>query len=136
MTIAQAQTQMYGLDDTANTLDGTASWYGPYFHGRQTANGEIFDQDDLTAAHRTLPLGTFLRVTNRKNGQSVVVRINDRGPYIDEEDYRIVDLSYRAAKVLGSEDKGVVPIEAVVLSPVPGGAADLNYGGGLTVAKL
>jgi rare lipoprotein A (peptidoglycan hydrolase) len=137
MTIAQVQTQMYGLDDTGNTLDGTASWYGPYFHGRQTANGEIFDQEDLTAAHRTLPLGTFLRVTNRKNGQSVVVRINDRGPYIDEEDYRIVDLSHRAAKVLGSDDKGVVPIEAVVLSPVPGGAADLTYGtGGVTVAKL
>lgn len=66
MTIAQVQTQMYGLDDTGNILDGTASWYGPYFHGRQTANGEIFDQEDLTAAHRTLPLGTFLRVTNRK----------------------------------------------------------------------
>jgi rare lipoprotein A (peptidoglycan hydrolase) len=137
MTIAQVQTQMYGLDDTGNTLDGTASWYGPYFHGRQTANGEIFDQEDLTAAHRTLPLGTFLRVTNRKNGRSVVVRINDRGPYIDEEEYRIVDLSHRAAKVLGSEDKGVVPIEAVVLSPVPGGAADLTYGeSGVTVAKL
>jgi rare lipoprotein A (peptidoglycan hydrolase) len=137
MTIAQAQTQMYGLDDTGNTLDGTASWYGPYFHGRQTANGEIFDQEDLTAAHRTLPLGTFLRVTNRKNGRSVVVRINDRGPYIDEEEYRIVDLSHRAAKVLGSDEKGVVPIEAVVLSPVPGGAADLTYGdGGVTVAKL
>jgi hypothetical protein len=136
MTIAQAQTQMYGLDDTGNTLDGTASWYGPYFHGRQTANGEIFDQEDLTAAHRTLPLGTFLRVTNRKNGQSVVVRINDRGPYIDEEDYRIVDLSHRAAKVIGSDDKGVVPIEAVILSPVPGGTADLTYGGGVTVAKL
>jgi rare lipoprotein A (peptidoglycan hydrolase) len=137
MTIAQVQTQMYGLDDTGNTLDGTASWYGPYFHGRQTANGEIFDQEDLTAAHRTLPLGTFLRVTNRKNGQSVVVRINDRGPYIDEEEYRIVDLSHRAAKVLGSDDRGVVPIEAVVLSPVPGGAADLTYGsGGVTLAKL
>jgi hypothetical protein len=137
MTIDQVQTQMYGLDDTGNTLDGTASWYGPYFHGRQTANGEIYDQGDLTAAHRTLPLGTFLRVTNRKNGRSVVVRINDRGPYIDEEEYRIVDLSHRAAKVLDSEEKGVVPIEAVVLSPVPGGAADLTYGeGGFTVAKL
>jgi rare lipoprotein A (peptidoglycan hydrolase) len=137
MTIAQVQTQMYGLDDTGNTLDGTASWYGPYFHGRQTANGEIFDQDDLTAAHRTLPLGTFLRVTNRKNGQSVVVRINDRGPYIDEEEYRIVDLSHRAARVLGSAEKGVVPIEAVVLTPIPGGSADLTYGtGAVTVAKL
>jgi hypothetical protein len=137
MTIAQAQAQMYGLDDTGNTLDGTASWYGPYFHGRETANGEIFDQDDMTAAHRTLPLGTFLRVTNRKNGRSVVVRINDRGPYIDEEEYRIVDLSHRAAKVLGSEDKGVVPIEAVVLSPVPGGTADLTYGEyGVAIAKL
>jgi rare lipoprotein A (peptidoglycan hydrolase) len=136
MTLAQAQTQMYGLDETGRTLDGTASWYGPYFHGRQTANGEIFDQNDLTAAHRTLPLGTFLRVTNQKNGRSVIVRINDRGPYIDEEEYRIVDLSHRAARVIGSDDKGVVPIEAVVLTPVPGGAADLTYGGGVTVAKL
>jgi rare lipoprotein A len=121
MAMEQAQSQMYGLASTGNVMDGTASWYGPYFHGRQTANGEIFNQDDLTAAHRTLPLGTYLRVTNQKNGQSVVVRINDRGPYIDEEEYRIVDLSHRAARVLGSEDKGVVPIEAVVLEPIPGG---------------
>ncbi len=123
MPMEQAQLQMYGLETTGNVMDGTASWYGPYFHGRQTANGEIFNQEDLTAAHRTLPLGTYLRVTNQKNGRSVVVRVNDRGPYIDEEEYRIIDLSHRAAKVLGSDDKGVVPIEAVVLEPIPGGSS-------------
>jgi rare lipoprotein A len=100
--------------DTADTTQGTASWYGPYFHGRMTANGEIYNQNDLTAAHRTLPLGTYVQVTNRHNGRSVVVRINDRGPYYDE-DNRIIDLSYRAAQMLDGEDKGVMPIDLVVL---------------------
>jgi rare lipoprotein A (peptidoglycan hydrolase) len=114
LSFAQAQKQMYAVLDTADTTQGTASWYGPYFHGRMTANGEIYNQNDLTAAHRTLPLGTYVQVTNRHNGRSVVVRINDRGPYYDE-DNRIIDLSYRAAQMLDGEDKGVMPIDLVVL---------------------
>lgn len=112
LSIADAQIEMYQLTKTDSSIDGMASWYGPYFHGRQTANGEIFDQDELTAAHPTLPLGTFLKVTNRLNGKSIVVRVNDRGPYFDN---RVLDLSKRAATVISSEDCGVVPIEAVVM---------------------
>ncbi len=114
VSLVDAQIQMHELQATNSSIDGMASWYGPYFHGRQTANGEIFDQNELTAAHPTLPLGTFLKVTNQANGKSVVVRVNDRGPYFDN---RVLDLSNRAAKLLGSEDKGVVQIEAVVMQP-------------------
>lgn len=117
--LAQAQAQMYGLEDTPQVLDGVASWYGPYFHGRITATGEVYNQYDLTAASRTLPFDTYLRVTNRKNGKSVIVRINDRGPYVDEH-LRILDLSYRAATCLGSDETGIVPIDAVILKPAPG----------------
>ena len=76
---------------------GKASWYGPRFHGRRTANGERFDMNELTAAHRTLPFGTFVRVRNIANGREVVVRINDRGPWIKS---RIIDLSRAAAASL------------------------------------
>jgi len=76
---------------------GRASWYGGWFHGRRTANGERFNKNALTAAHRTLPLGSYVRVTNPETNDSVVVRINDRGPYARG---RIIDLSYAAAKVL------------------------------------
>jgi len=76
---------------------GKASWYGPGFHGKRTASGERFDMDDLTAAHRTLPFGTRVRVRNTQNGREVVVRINDRGPQISD---RIIDLSKAAAAVL------------------------------------
>jgi rare lipoprotein A len=77
---------------------GVASWYGPGFHGRKTANGERFDMNALTAAHRTLPLGTQVRVTNTHTGQSVVVRINDRGPYVGR---RLIDLSKASAQAIG-----------------------------------
>jgi rare lipoprotein A len=77
---------------------GIASWYGPGFHGRTTANGERFNTHALTAAHRTLPFGTKVRVTNRNNGRSVVVRINDRGPYVGG---RVIDLSNASARALG-----------------------------------
>lgn len=77
---------------------GVASWYGPGFHGRKTANGERFDMNALTAAHRTLPLGTQVRVTNKSNGRSVVVRINDRGPYVGR---RVIDLSKASAQAIG-----------------------------------
>jgi rare lipoprotein A len=77
---------------------GVASWYGPGFHGRKTANGERFDMNALTAAHRTLPLGTQVRVTNTHTGRSVVVRINDRGPYVGR---RVIDLSKASAQAIG-----------------------------------
>lgn len=81
-----------------------ASWYGPGFHGKKTANGEVYDQMSLTAAHKSLKFGTLLKVTNPKNGKSVVVRINDRGPYIEGRD---LDLSKAAAIELGLMKRGV-----------------------------
>ena len=119
LELAQAQAKMYELEDTKDVIDGVASWYGPYFHGRITATGEVYNQYDLTAASRTLPFDTYVRVTSRKNGKSVIVRINDRGPYVDEH-LRILDLSYRAATCLGSDESGIVPIDAVILKPAPG----------------
>lgn len=85
-----------------------ASWYGPGFHGRLTANGEIYNQMALTAAHKKLPFGTFLRVTNIKNGKSAVVRINDRGPYIEGRD---LDLSKGTALALGMVERGVIKVK-------------------------
>lgn len=114
--LAEVQMAIEGLSETPETLYGTASWYGPKFHGRQTANGEIFDENALTAAHKTLPFNTQLKVTNRMNGRSVVVRINDRGPYIGQ---RSLDLSKAAARCLGSTQPGVVPYEAVILESTP-----------------
>src|SRR5262245_18636559 len=76
---------------------GIASWYGPGFHGRRTANGEVYDQHDLTAAHPSLPLGTRVMVTNLTNGRAVDVRVNDRGPYVGG---RVIDLSYAAARAV------------------------------------
>ncbi|MGV0023777.1 septal ring lytic transglycosylase RlpA family protein [Phormidesmis priestleyi] len=114
LSLADAQIQMHGLQNTGDSISGLASWYGPYFHGRETATGEIFDQNELTAAHPSLPFGTYLKVTNLANGKSVVVRVNDRGPYFDN---RVLDLSNRAARCIHSDDQGVVPIEAVVMQP-------------------
>jgi rare lipoprotein A len=91
---------------------GKASWYGAWHHGRRTASGERFNMWALTAAHRTLPLGTHVRVTNLRNGRSVDVRVNDRGPIYDD---RIIDLSRGAAARLGAETEGVVPVRIVVL---------------------
>lgn len=92
---------------------GTASWYGSLFEGKMTASGEPYNMFDLTAAHRTLPLGTLVRVTNLRNGRSVVVRINDRGPMVPG---RIIDVSYSTAKVLKFKAKG---IQRVRLDIVP-----------------
>jgi rare lipoprotein A len=92
---------------------GTASWYGEYFVGRPTASGEPYDMYDLTAAHPTLPLGTWVRVTNLHNGRRVYVRINDRGPIVPG---RIIDLSYRAAQSLNFTEKG---LQRVRLDLVP-----------------
>lgn len=85
-----------------------ASWYGPGFHGRKTANGEKFDQMSYTAAHKSLRFGTLLKITNPKNGKSIVVRINDRGPYIEGRD---LDLSKAAAHELGLMRKGVARLK-------------------------
>ena len=91
---------------------GLASWYGRQFHGRKTASGETFDMNGLTAAHRSLPLNCYVKVTNKTNGKSVVVKVNDRGPFSGN---RVMDLSYGAAKQLGITNKGVgnVSIERV-----------------------
>jgi len=91
---------------------GKASWYGPGFHGRKTASGVRFDQHAMTAAHRTLPLGTQVKVTNLETGRTILVKINDRGPYIDG---RIIDLSKRAASELGMEEAGIAPVKVETL---------------------
>lgn len=91
---------------------GVASWYGPRFHGKRTANGETYNQYALTAAHRTFPLGSQVFVTNLRTKQSVVVRINDRGPYIED---RIIDLSYAAAQSIRADKSGITPVRLEVL---------------------
>ena len=91
---------------------GIASWYGPNFNGKQTANGEIFYQNELTAAHKTLPLPSIVRVTNLENGRSLIVRVNDRGPYAHS---RIIDMSKRSAELLGFRKQGVAKVRVQVL---------------------
>ena len=95
------------------TMTGNASWYGAPHHGRLTASGEPFDMNALTAAHRSLPFGTRLRVVNLENDRAVEVRINDRGPGIAG---RVLDLSYAAARALGAVGDGVIPVRMTVLS--------------------
>lgn len=116
--------------DAGYVEQGIASWYGGYFHGQTTANGEIYDQFQLTAAHRLLPLGSVVRVTNAENGRAVEVVINDRGPFIKG---RIIDLSFAAAEQLGGVDPGTLPVVVEViqmgvrgLSPSSGRAAGLE----------
>jgi len=104
---------------TANVTIGTASWYGPDFHGKRTSNKEVYNMYDLTAAHRTLPFGTQVMVTNLLNGKSVQVRINDRGPFVGE---RIIDLSYAAARLLELVGPGTAQVRLEILagsSPPP-----------------
>ena len=97
----------------ASELEGLASYYAEPYHGRKTANGETFDTyQELTAAHRTLPFNTLVKVTNRNNGRDVDVRINDRGPFIDG---RVIDLSLKAARDIDMVRSGVVPVKVVVL---------------------
>jgi rare lipoprotein A len=100
-----------GYDET-----GTASWYGPNFHGRSTANGEIYNQTRLTAAHPTLPLPSYVEVTNRANGRTIVVRVNDRGPY---KRGRILDLSARAAQLLGYQSNGTAQVRVRYVGKAP-----------------
>lgn len=96
---------------------GTASWYGKKFHGRKTSSGEIYNMYALTAAHKSLPLPTNVKVTNLRNGKSVIVRVNDRGPFVDD---RVIDMSYAAAQKLGMTEAGTAPVEIVALNAKPG----------------
>ena len=98
----------YGYDET-----GIASWYGADFHGRATANGETYDMNEVTAAHKTLPLPSLARVTNLENGRSLIVRVNDRGPFVAG---RILDLSRRSAQLLGLEGKGTGRVRVQILA--------------------
>ena len=110
--VEKSQVQAQPLYIAQSVSSGRASWYGPGFHGRRTANGEVFNQNALTAAHRSLPFGTRVRVTNVNNGRSVVVRINDRGPF---KGGRVIDLSAAAAHNLGMVHHGVVTVRLEVL---------------------
>ena len=96
----------------AKVLSGVASWYGPRFHGRLTANGERYNQEALTAAHRSLPFGTIVRVTNLTNNVQTIVRINDRGPYVGD---RLIDLSHAAARAVNMVGTGVAKVKLDVL---------------------
>lgn len=114
LSLVEGQLEMYGLASSNQKLSGLASWYGGYFHGRTTANGETYDQNELTVAHKSLPFNTFLQVKNLKTGKAVIVRVNDRGPYIPP---RSLDLSRQASRCVNSEIAGVVPYEAMILQP-------------------
>jgi rare lipoprotein A len=102
----------YPKEDWEYRETGIASWYGPGFHGKRTANGEIFNENDVTAAHPTLPLPTMVRVTNLENGRSIIVRINDRGPFANN---RIIDLSKRSAQLLDIERAGTAKVLVEIL---------------------
>lgn len=109
-----AQTVAVGSNwDVTTVFTGSASWYGPGFHGRRTASGERFNQNAMTAAHRTLPFGTRIRVTNLRNNRQVIVRVNDRGPYSHG---RVLDLSAGAAHAIGLRSAGVGPVRIEVLA--------------------
>jgi rare lipoprotein A len=104
---------------------GIASWYGPEFDGRRTSDGEVYDKEKLTAAHRTLPFGTYLRVLNLDNGSGVVVRVNDRGPFAKD---RVIDLSEAAARIIGMIPTGTARVQ---LTPIPKDEALAWKGGAL-----
>ncbi len=110
--IVRPKPQQISLGAIRSRLSGMASWYGPGFHGNRSASGERYNQNALTAAHRSLPFGTKVRVTNIQNGRSVIVRINDRGPHIRG---RIIDLSAAAARIVGVMQSGVAPVRVEVL---------------------
>ncbi|MEH6565044.1 MAG: septal ring lytic transglycosylase RlpA family protein [Halopseudomonas sp.] len=95
--------------------EGVASWYGTKFHGQNTANGELYDLYGMTAAHKTLPLPTYVQVTNLENNRTIIVRVNDRGPFYSD---RIIDLSYAAAKKLGYADQGTARVRVQGIDPV------------------
>ncbi len=103
-------------EDPSYDKVGQASWYGPQFHRRMTSNGEWFDMDYLSAAHPTLPLPSYVKVTNLENGRAVVVRVNDRGPFVGD---RIIDMSRKSAEVLGFKQKGRANVRVQYLGPAP-----------------
>jgi rare lipoprotein A len=106
----------YYVEDSAHGFRerGQASWYGHPFHGRRTSSGETYDMYLMTAAHKTIPIPSYMRVTNLDNGKSIVVRVNDRGPF---HQGRVIDLSYAAAKKLGVHSQGTAPVEIAVVTP-------------------
>ena len=116
----QVRGVLYASDaDEFYSAEGQASWYGPGFHGKRTANGEIYDMTALTAAHKTLPLPSIVRVTNLDNGREILVRVNDRGPFIGD---RMIDLSHASAQALGTVASGVgrVRVDYVGVAPLNG----------------
>lgn len=124
----------YPKEDFAYSEMGIASWYGSYFHGRATANGETYDMNDLTAAHKTLQMPSVVRVTNLENGRSLKLRVNDRGPFVDG---RIIDVSRRASQLLGFHDQGIAKVKVEILadeSKVLAGLAPSQSGKSNTVA--
>lgn len=121
---------LFGCRPKVNTLPagniqtGVASWYGEEFHGRPTSSKEIYDMNDLTAAHNTLPIGAFVAVTNLNNGRSVVVRINDRGPFVKN---RVIDLSYAAARAIDMIGTGTAPVRIELLPEISPPLAPLRF---------
>lgn len=105
--------------------NGLASWYGPKFHGRRTSNGEVYDMDSMTAAHKLLPFDTYVEVVNQRSGQKAVVRINDRGPFVDG---RVIDLSRAAARKLGVIGPGTAPVRLRALGYRPPGGGQMRPG--------
>src|SRR6202012_2989746 len=103
-------------EDVKYREDGVASWYGDDFHGRLTANGEVFDMDGLSAAHKTLPMPCYARVTNLSNGKSLIVRVNDRGPYHGN---RLIDVSHKAAELLDFKGNGTARVRVEYVGPAP-----------------
>jgi rare lipoprotein A len=117
-----------------DTLTGTASWYGGEFIGRKTADGEIFTSQSLTAANKTLPFNTHVLVTNLNNKKSVIVRINDRGPYVGD---RIIDLSYAAAKTIDMIGTGTAPVRLEIVKPGEGtGIQENKFSAGMYYLQL
>lgn len=113
-------------DSQGYSVKGIASWYGRKFHGRRTSNGEIYNMYGMTAAHKTLPIPTFVEVKNLNNGNTVIVRVNDRGPFHGD---RVIDLTYAAAKKLGFVDKGTAPVTVTAIDPVTFNQSDpINNG--------
>lgn len=117
----------YPQEDPNYSKTGVASWYGSQFHGRMTANGEIFDMTRLSAAHTTLPLPSMVEVTNLENGRSVLVRVNDRGPFVGD---RIIDLSREAARRLDFEQQGTARVRVRYAGPAPLNGAAPKYAAG------
>lgn len=115
----------YPQDDRDYEEKGVASWYGPGFHAKSTANGEPYDQDGMTAAHKTLPMPSYVEVTNLENGRQVVLRVNDRGPFVGN---RIIDLSRRAAQLLGVDRAGTAKVRVKRVHPTERQIARLGLG--------